>query len=67
VTPGGAAAAGGPRSPRSRSGRLTVLAIILFALAFAVGGYFAVKALTAGRGAPPGALPGGEAAAAKED
>jgi hypothetical protein len=65
MTPGGEAPAGSPRSPRSRSGPLAVLGIILFALAFAVGGYFAVKAITAGRGGPGGEQPGGEAPAAK--
>jgi hypothetical protein len=37
-------------APRGRGGRLAVIAIILFALAFAVGGFLAVKAITAGRG-----------------
>lgn len=64
MTPHDAAATGGGLPP-SRSGRLAVLAIVVFALAFAVGGFFAVKAITAGRGAQGGQRPGVEAPAAE--
>ena len=52
---------GAPPLPRSRTGKLAVIAIIVFALAFAVGGFFAVKAITAGRGAQGPGPPSGEA------
>ena len=49
---------GRPRLPPGRNGKLAVIAIIIFALAFAVGGFFAVKAITAGRGPRGGQGPG---------